>query len=97
MDNMLTIKRELVERVRVRRKEQKISQQRLSAQSGVSFGSVKRFERFGEVSLASLLKIAQALGCESDFAYLFKEKQPVKLYFHYQDKNESLTPNAVWA
>jgi hypothetical protein len=49
------------------------------------------------VSLASLLKIAQALGCENDFAYLFKEKQPVKLYFHYQDKNESLTPTAVWA
>ncbi|MDR1453334.1 MAG: helix-turn-helix transcriptional regulator [Candidatus Margulisbacteria bacterium] len=97
MDNILTIKRELVDRVRARRKEQKISQQKLAERSGVSFGSVKRFERFGEISLVSLLKVAQALGCESDFAYLFKEKQPVKLYFHYQDKNESLTPSAVWA
>jgi transcriptional regulator with XRE-family HTH domain len=97
VDNIVAIKRELVERVRALRKEQKVSQQKLSALSGVSFGSVKRFERFGEVSLASLLKIAQALGCEGDFVYLFKEERPVKLYFPYQDKNESLKPVAMWA
>ena len=96
MDTILTIKRELVDRVRSRRKEQRISQQRLAEQSGVSFGSVKRFERFGEISLSSLLRIAQVLQCEADFAGLF-QRRGIKLYFHYQDKNESLTPTAIWA
>ena len=42
------------------------SQQTLSARSGVSYGTVKKFERTGEISLKSLLSIALVLE-EIDF------------------------------
>lgn len=71
MVNILDIKRNLSERVRARRREAKISQMELAGRSGVSLGSVKRFERTGEISLTSLLRIAVVLGYESDFDELF--------------------------
>jgi transcriptional regulator with XRE-family HTH domain len=55
---MLYIKRELAMRVRARRREGKLSQAALAEKSGVSLGSLKRFERSGDISLASLLRIA---------------------------------------
>jgi transcriptional regulator with XRE-family HTH domain len=73
MDNILSIKKELIERVKLRRKEQGLSQTALAARSRVSFGSIKRFERFGEISLNSLLRIALALGCLADFTELFQK------------------------
>ena len=38
-------------------------QETLADRSGVSLGSLKRFESLGEVSLARLLRLAHALGC----------------------------------
>ena len=43
------------------RKRKKITQKQLAARSGVSLGSLKRFEQSGEISLQSLPKIAIAL------------------------------------
>ena len=57
-----------------RRKEKKITQVQLAKYSDVSLGSIKRFERTGEISLTSLVKIAFALGCEDDFESLFARK-----------------------
>ena len=37
-----------------------------------SFGSVKRFERTGQISLLSLTKIATALGCADEIRHLFE-------------------------
>lgn len=68
------INKNIAKRMRERRKEKKLSQVRLSERSNVSFGSVKRFERTGEISLSSLIKIAFALGCEDDFEFLFAKK-----------------------
>jgi transcriptional regulator with XRE-family HTH domain len=65
---------EIAMRVRARRKEQNITQEQLSVYSDVSFGSIKRFERIGEISLSSLIKIAFALGMEDDFNSLFSKK-----------------------
>ena len=48
-----------------------MSQGQLSQLSGVSFGSLKRFEQTGEISLSSLVLIADALGCGGDFDALF--------------------------
>ncbi|MCD8201537.1 MAG: helix-turn-helix transcriptional regulator [Clostridia bacterium] len=62
----------LAEREVRRRKEQGISQKRLSEISGVSYASVRRFEKTCEISLASLLKIARALGYLEDFNEIFK-------------------------
>jgi transcriptional regulator with XRE-family HTH domain len=60
--------------VRVRRKEHGYSQEELSKRSGVSLGSLKRFESKHEISLKSLIKLAIALDCEDDFDTLFARK-----------------------
>lgn len=66
---------EIVANVKARRKEAGLTQEQLSRKSGVSLGSLKRFERTGEISLISLLRIAIALGCQEDFLQLFGKKQ----------------------
>ncbi len=40
--------------------------------SGVSFGSVKRFEATGKISLLSLTKIAIALECTDEIKNMFR-------------------------
>lgn len=69
------ISQELAQKVKNRRKLMKITQEEMAARSGVSLGSVKRFERTGEVSLSSLLKIAMVLDCLGDFSELFKKPE----------------------
>ncbi|MCD8295292.1 MAG: helix-turn-helix domain-containing protein [Clostridia bacterium] len=56
-----------------------MSQKEISARSGVSLASYRRFEQSGEISLHSLLKVAAALGYLSDFENLFKEQKITSL------------------
>lgn len=63
----------IAERIRNIRKRRKLSQKRLSEKSGVSLGSVKRFETSGEISLISLTKIAIALEISDEMEGLFEE------------------------
>ena len=56
------IQREIAANVRTLRKAMDMTQAQLAERSGVSLGSLKRFEHSGEISLASLLKIAMAMG-----------------------------------
>ena len=53
------------------RTRKKITQKQLAARSGVSLGSLKRFEQSGEISLQSLTKIAIALDVENELEDLF--------------------------
>ena len=62
---------ELAQRVRNIRKRRSISQERLASMSGVSYGSIKRFETSGQISLISLTKIAMALDIADDIRNLF--------------------------
>ena len=62
----------IVSRVRLARKARSWSQEALADRSGVSFGSVKRFETSGQISLQSLVKIGIALGYADDFNQLFE-------------------------
>lgn len=62
---------EIAKRMIAVRKRKKITQQELAKRSGVSFGSIRRFETTGEISLASLSKIAIALNAEDDMDQLF--------------------------
>ena len=55
------------------RKRLKISRQKLSELSGVSYGSLKRFEETGNISLLSLTKIAMALDVAGDIKKIFAE------------------------
>ncbi len=66
------INQQLADRVRNIRKRRSISQERLSEMSGVSFGSVKRFEATGKISLLSLTKIAIALECTDEIKNMFR-------------------------
>ncbi len=50
-----------------RRKALGYTQPELASRSGVSLGSLKRFERFGQISLESLLKLALVLECLGEF------------------------------
>ncbi len=67
------INKMIAERIRNIRKRRKLSQEKLSEKSGVSLGSVKRFENIGEISLSSLTKLAIALGCENELEQLFED------------------------
>ena len=49
----------------------RLTQSELAERSGVSLGSLKRFERTGEISWVSLLALAEALDVLSDFERLF--------------------------
>lgn len=62
----------IVERVKRKRKQMRLSQKQLSQKSGVTYSSIRRFETTGEISLSSLLKIAHALDSLKDFENLFK-------------------------
>lgn len=68
------IAHELVEKIKQYRKKLKISQVQLAAKSGVSLGSIKRFESKYEISLNSFIKILIALNLEQDLENLFTQK-----------------------
>lgn len=55
------------------RKRKKLTQFRLCEKAGVSYGSLKRFEQTGDISLQSLIKIAIALDVETELIELFDE------------------------
>ena len=60
-------------RIVLLRKRKKITQKELAIKSGVSLGSIKRFEQCGEISLQSLTKIAISLDIENELEDLFTE------------------------
>ena len=70
------IDRDIAGRIRQLRKRRNLSQKRLSEKSGVSLGSVKRFEQSGEISLRSLTKIAMALRIDEELKALFADVPP---------------------
>lgn len=66
---------EIANRFTVIRKGRKISQKRLSILSGVSYASIRRFERTGDISLCSFVKLALALQLYDDLDNLFKARK----------------------
>ena len=73
------IEKQIAKRIRSIRKRRKISQKKLAEISGVSLGSVKRFEQSGEISLISLIKIAMALDLSSELEQLFGDIPPLSI------------------
>lgn len=73
------IQKLIAARIRMLRRRRKISQKKLSELSGVSLGSVKRFEQSGEISLLSLIKIATALGLNNELEHLFEDVPPLSI------------------
>lgn len=69
---------ELAERFKKLRKDKKLSQSELADKSGVSLGSIKRFEYTGQISLESLLKLAHLFDRLDDFEEVFKMDEDLK-------------------
>jgi len=53
-----------------------LTQVGLANRSGVSLGSIKRFEATGQISLESLLKISLVLECLDDFRQVATPQEP---------------------
>lgn len=66
---------DLRETVRVAARDRRVAvnltQAELALRSGVPLGTLKRFERLGEISLTSLLAVAEALDALEGFHALF--------------------------
>ena len=61
------------------RKEMDWTQKDLADKSGVSYGSIKRFERLGKISFESLLRIAEAFSRLEEFETLLLPKDNKRL------------------
>ena len=68
------IAKSLADKIKEHRKKLKISQEVLAQKSGVSLGSIKRFETKYEISLQSFIKITIALDLDDDLENLFTQK-----------------------
>ena len=70
--------KELVSKTQQLRKDRGVSQLELAKRSGVSFGSIKRFETTGQISLESLLKLAYFFDRLDDFTSVFQTDPDLK-------------------
>lgn len=68
------IAKSFADKIKEHRKKLKISQEVLAQKSGVSLGSIKRFETKYEISLQSFIKIAIALDLDNNLENLFTQK-----------------------
>ncbi len=63
----------IAKRIKNIRKRRKITQKQLAGRCNVSYGSLKKFEQTGEISLISLTKIAMELGLAGELKSLFTQ------------------------
>ena len=73
--NPKAIAREIARNLKQRRLESDLTQEALAKRSGVSLGTLKRFEARSEISLKHLLMIAVTLGATNEFHRLFTQRQ----------------------
>jgi len=74
---------EVAERHKKIRKSQNLSQAELAKRSGVTLGSLKRFETTGQINFESLLKLAHFFDRLEEFNNLFivdKDDEIAKLF-----------------
>ena len=64
-------------RFKARRLAMNLTQRELATRSGVTWSSLKRFEREGLIALDSLLNLALVLDCLDGFDKLAAETQPI--------------------
>ena len=69
---------EIASRHKALRKQAGFSQAELAKRSGVSLGSLKRFETTGQISLDSLLKLVHVLNRLNDFDLILKPIENLK-------------------
>jgi len=72
--NLSKISEGIAKRLKQRRLELNLTQSALSKMSGVSLGTLKRFENKCEISLKSLIKLAISLEASDDFKKIFTKQ-----------------------
>lgn len=72
--NPVAIAKSISKQFKSMRLAQNITQAELALKSGVSLGSIKRFETTSEISLKNLLMIAIVVGSTDEFLQLFARK-----------------------
>ena len=71
----------MAQRAKALRLAQNITQQELADKVGIAVGTVKRFEKSGEIQFNHLLRIALVLGRLEDFSSIFAvDDAPASLY-----------------
>lgn len=76
----LDIRVSIADRFKRIRLDQNVSQEQLAERSGVSLGSLRRFESKGEISLKSLVHLAISLNRAQDFDLLFQIEEEIDLF-----------------
>jgi transcriptional regulator with XRE-family HTH domain len=69
---------EMAKRHKILRKQAGYTQSELARRSGVSLGSLKRFETTGQISLESLFLLIDVLGRLDDFDMILKPIENLK-------------------
>lgn len=69
------IQLELKDFIKQRRKQQKLSVQDLAQRSGVPYGTIRKFESTGNISLRQFLMLLESVGDLSEIRNLTKEIQ----------------------
>ncbi len=73
--NPASIAKNIAKKLKQRRIELNLTQKELANKSGVSYGSIKRFETIYEISLKNLLMVAVVLNATEEFKLLFSKQQ----------------------
>jgi transcriptional regulator with XRE-family HTH domain len=68
----LEVSKTLAEKHKLLRNKLRLSQKEMAERSGVSLGSLKRFENTGKISLEALLKLAHVGRRLNDFDTIFQ-------------------------
>ncbi len=74
------IKTELRDRFIARRKELKLSRERLSQRSGINVGVIRRYEENGYIALDNLIYLAYAMDLANEFDKLFPKPKIKRIY-----------------
>ncbi|KAA6332204.1 hypothetical protein EZS27_019271 [termite gut metagenome] len=88
IDSPVAIMQSIAKRVKERRLEKNLTQKDLASRSGLSFGTYRRFETTGEISLRGLVMIALTLEMTNDFDVLFSTQS-------YSSMNELLNHKKI--
>jgi transcriptional regulator with XRE-family HTH domain len=76
LNTAFDIQLELKDFIKQRRKQQKLSVQELAQCSGVPYGTIRKFESTGNISLRQFLMLLESVGELSEISNLTKEIRP---------------------
>jgi len=75
IDTPISMLEKIRDKFKSKRLQLNLTQEGLANKSGVSLGSLKRFEQTGQIAFESLLKLAMVLDCLEDFNSIAHEKE----------------------